>query len=52
MPVRGRMTDAKRRQGSHLLHHPEVTMTTGPTDTPDPEATEELLDSMAQQVAQ
>ena len=27
-------------------------MTTGPTDTPDPEATEKLLASMAQQVAQ
>ena len=27
-------------------------MTTGPTDTPDPEATEKLLASMAEQVAQ
>ena len=27
-------------------------MTTGPTDTPDPEATEKLLANMAQQVAQ
>ena len=40
------------RQGFDLPHHPEVTMTTGPMDTPDPEATEKLLANMAQQVAQ